>query len=134
MLLKVHIGLALSTTNPTNVGLGGREQALALEDVELLALAALFEDPLGKVDESVAIGIGGDIDEVAKALGKLLESHGSLIGRATRGLVVKVPEDNHLLLLGGENALLVLDHIDVVEVGVAGSDWPSQSQGNGWCR
>lgn len=123
MLLEVQIGLALAAADPTNVRVGGGDHALALEDVQLLALPALFEDPLGHVNEGVSVGIGGHIDDVAEALGELLQRHGSLVGRPTRGLVVQVPEDDHLLLLGGVHTLLVLDHIDVG--GVVGSDCPS---------
>ncbi|PON94233.1 hypothetical protein TorRG33x02_099710 [Trema orientale] len=122
VLLQVQIGLTLAAADPADVRLGwGRDEALALEDVELFTVAALLEDPLGQVDEGVAVGVGGGVDHVAEALGDPLERHGGLVGGATRGLVVEVPEDDYLLLLWGVDALLGLDHVDLGGGG-AGSD------------
>lgn len=90
----------------------------------MLSLAALVEDPLGQVDEGVAVGVGGRVDHVAEALGDLLERYGGLVGRTSGGFVVQVPEDDYLLLLWGVDALLGLDHVDFGGGGAGSDDGP----------
>lgn len=89
MFLEVEIGLALAAADAAHVGLRRRRSdAFALQDVEAPPCAAFLEDPLGEVDEGVAVGVGGDVDDVAELLRHLFERHRRLVRRASRGLVV----------------------------------------------
>lgn len=124
MFFKVEIGLVLSAANAAHIGLGRRRHTLVFEDVEVAAFAALLEDPLGKVDEGVAVGVGGDVDDVAEALGHTFEGHGSLVRGTTWGLVIQIPQDNDFLGLGGEHAIFGLHHVDIG--GSAGKRWASE--------
>lgn len=109
------------------------DDALSLEGVEAAAVAALLGDPAWEVGEGVAVGVGGDVDDLAEPLGHVSQGHGSLVGRAARGLVVEVPEDHDFVGLGGVDAFSVLDHVDIflgVVVG-GGFDAPARA---GYCQ
>lgn len=58
MLLQVEIGLAFSAAHFADVRIGRRDQALALEQIDFLAVSALLYYPLGQVDEGVAVSVG----------------------------------------------------------------------------
>lgn len=122
------MGLALAAAHAARVGLGWGDDALAFEDVEVSAVAALVEDPLGEVDEGVAVGVGGEVNEVAEAGGEGFEGDGDVVGWAAGGFVVEVPEDDHLGGFGGVDSLAVLHHVDfdavvVVVVAAALDAW-----------
>lgn len=105
------------------------DDALSLEGVEAAAVAALLGDPAWEVGEGVAVGVGGDVDDLAEPLGYVSQGHGGLVGRAARGLVVEVPEDHDFVGLGGVDAFSVLDHVDIflgVVVG-GGFDVPARA-------
>jgi len=70
------------------------------------------EDPLGEVDEGVAVGVGGEVSYLAEAGGESFERNGGVVGGTARGLVVEVPENDDLVAFGGVNALGVLHHVD----------------------
>lgn len=110
MLLQIEIGLALAAADGADVGIRGRDDALFLEDVGGFALAALVEDPLREVDEGVAVGVGGDVDDVAEGFGEGFEGDGGVVGWAAGGFVVEVPEDDDLVLFSGVGACLVVSH------------------------
>lgn len=111
VLLEVEAGVAFAAADAADVGLGREEEALALEDVGAAALSAVVEDPAGEVGEGVAVGVGGHVDEAAEALGDVAEGNGGVVGGAAGGLVVEVPEEDHLLLLGCEDPISILHHL-----------------------
>lgn len=117
------MGLALAAAHAARVGLGWGDDALAFEDVEVSAVAALVEDPLGEVDEGVAVGVGGEVNEVAEAGGEGFEGDGGVVGRAAGGLVVEVPEDDDLVVFGGIDSLAVLHHVDLDVAAAALDAW-----------
>lgn len=112
MLLEVKIGLTLAAADPADVWVGGHDQALAFQNVNLLALAPFLQDPMRQVDEGVPVRVGRNIDDVTEPFGHLFQRHGGLVRGAPRGFVIEVPEDHNFLLFGRVDALLVLDHVD----------------------
>lgn len=68
MLLQIDLGLAFSAADGAYVGLRRGNQPLALEGFVAALLAAVLDDPLGEVDEGVAVGVGGHVDHVAEFL------------------------------------------------------------------
>lgn len=113
MALELEISATLTAANATHVGIGRNREALALEDVHAAALAPLIENPLGKMIEGMAVGVGGDVDNVAEEAGDAAESDGGFVRRATGRLVVEVPEDDDLLLAGGPDTVAAADHVNV---------------------
>lgn len=113
MALELEISATLAAANATHVGIGRDGETLALEDVHVAALAPLVENPLGKVIEGVAVGVGRDVDDVAQEAGDAAERDGGFVRRATGRLVVEVPEDDDLLLAGGPDTVAAADHVDV---------------------
>lgn len=111
MLLEIQVGSALPATDAAGVGFGRGDEALALEDVQAMALTALLEDPLGEVDEGVAVGVGGDLDDASEELGSAAEGDGGLVRGPAGGLVIEVPEDHHRLLAGGPDAVAAAEHV-----------------------
>lgn len=111
MLLEVEAGVAFAATDAADVGLGREDEALALEDIGTAAFAAVVEDPTGEVGEGVAVGVGGHVDEAAEALGDVAEGDCGTVGGPAGGLVVEVPEEDDLLLLGCEDPISILHHL-----------------------
>lgn len=54
-------------------------------------ITSLLDDPVREVDEGVAVSVGGDVNDFAEMIRDVFESHGGVVRRAARGLVVEVP-------------------------------------------
>lgn len=65
-----------------------------------------------KMDESMSISVGGDVDDFSKVAGDGSKSHGGGVRRAARGFVVKIPQDYDFFRFGGENSFFGRDHVD----------------------
>lgn len=113
MPLELGIRAELTAADATGVGLIGDNEALALQTVEVPSLAAVFDDPLREMKEGVAVRVGGDLDDVAEDLGHAPERDYGIVGLASRGLVVKVPENNDVLLTGRPRPVAASDHLNV---------------------
>lgn len=137
VFLEIPIGPTLAAADAADVRHGRRREALAFEDIQVAVLAALVADPAGEVDEGVAVGVRGHLDDVAEALGDPLERHRRRVRRSSRGLVVEVPEDDHLVPAGSVDAFPVPGHVDlgVVGGGGGGCDGPASAAENvNWGR
>lgn len=119
MLLQVHVGLAFPAADGADVRLRRRLDPFPLADVVAALLAAVLDDPLGEVDEGVAVGVGGDVDHFAEFLGHRLQGQRRLVRRPPRRLVVQIPQDDDFLRVRGVDSVPGLHHVDFL-VGEAG--------------
>jgi len=60
----------------------------------------------------VAVGVGGEVSYLAEAGGEGFERNGGVVWGPARGLVVEVPENDHLVGFGSVNALGILYHVN----------------------
>lgn len=65
-----------------------------------------------KVDEGVAVSIGGGVNDLAEMICDVLESHGGIVRRAARRLIVKVPQDYDFFRFSGKKSFFGRDHVD----------------------
>ena len=119
MLAEVGVGLVLSPADAADVRLGGDRNSSSLHLVHGLPFPALVKDPLGEMEEGVAVGVGGDIDDGAEERGELLEREGGLVRGTAGGLVVEIPENHDFCVAvfappfqrGGPDAVSPLHHL-----------------------
>lgn len=73
VFLKIYVSFTFSTTDRTYVRFRWIDDTFAFEEVEVFTFTALVENPLRKMNESVAVGVSGDVGDVAKAFGEGFE-------------------------------------------------------------
>lgn len=60
----------------------------------------------------MAVGVCGDVYDVAEVGGDGFEGGGGVVGWATWRLVVEVPEDYYFVVFGSVDSLGVFNHVD----------------------
>lgn len=73
VFLKIYVSFTFSTTDRTYIRFRWIDDTFAFEDVEVFTFTALVENPLREMNESVAVGVSGDVGYVAETFGEVFE-------------------------------------------------------------
>lgn len=73
VFLKIYVSFTFSTANRTYIWFRWIDDTFTFEEVEVSTFTALVANPLWEMNESVAVGVSGDVGYVAKAFGEGFE-------------------------------------------------------------